>query len=166
MRLVAQALFVAACMFGAEQTGYAQQDAPVAPVGQPAAPVSAPAPGGSQEGGTADGKLVLLFDTGQKSLGAENEAILDKAARLYRDARPVIMIVSGGSDSVGNPVSNLILSNQRALAVARGLVARGIPAERTQVLSKGETNPAVKTGEGVAEAANRRVEISWSIARQ
>ena len=165
MRPVLGALLAVACTVGVSRAGFAQV-APAAPVGVPASPVSSPAPGGSQEGGTADGKLVLLFSTGQKALSAENEAVLDKAARLYREARPVIMIVSGGSDSVGHPVSNLLLSNERALAVARGLVARGIPAERTQVLAKGETNPAVKTDDGVAEAQNRRVEISWSIARQ
>ncbi len=164
MRLVTRALFAATCLLGTGAAGPAPSA--VAPVGAPAAPVSSPAPGGSQEGGTADGKLVLLFKTGQKSLDAENEAVLDKAARLYRDARPVIMIVSGASDSVGSPVANLLLSNQRAFAVARGLVARGIPAERTQVLAKGETNPAVKTGEGVPEPQNRRVEITWSVARQ
>ncbi len=164
MRLVPRVLLAAACVFSA---GGAGQAPPVtAPVGAPAAPVSSPAPGGAQEGGTPDGKLVLLFRTGQRSLNAENEAVLDKAARLYRDARPVIMIVSGASDSVGPPVANLLLSNERAFAVARGLVARGIPAERTQVLAKGETNPAVKTGEGVPEPQNRRVEITWSVARQ
>ena len=164
MRLIYRAVFVVACTVSGARAGLAESVA--VPVGAPAAPVSAPAPGGAEEGGTADGKLVLLFGTGQRTLGAENEAVLDKAARLYREARPVIMIVSGGSDSVGAPVANLLLSNQRAFAVARGLVARGIPAERTQVLAKGETNPAVKTGDGVAEAQNRRVEITWSIARQ
>lgn len=163
MRLVCTALIAFACTVGASTVSLAQQ---AAPVGAPAEPVSSPAPGGSQEGGTADGKLVLFFKTGQKSLNAENEAVLDKAARLYREARPVIMIVSGGSDSVGHPVSNLLLSNERAFAVARGLVARGIPAERTQVLAKGETNPAVKAENGVPEAQNRRVEITWSVARQ
>ena len=166
MRLVSRIVLGAACMIGGSRIALAQPAEPAAPVGAPSAPVSSPAPGGSQEGGTPDGKLVLLFHTGQKSLDAENEAVLDKAARLYREARPVIMIVSGGSDSVGQPVANLLLSNQRAFAVAKGLVARGIPAERTQVLAKGETNPAVKTGDGVAEAQNRRVEITWSVTRQ
>ncbi len=165
MRLALQAVTAAAGTFAAMHVGLAQP-APPAPVGAPTAPVTAAAPGGPQEGGTPDGKLVLLFQTGQKSLTRDNEAVLDKAARLYREARPIIMVVSGSSDSVGHPVSNLLLSNQRALAVARGLVARGIPAERTQVLAKGETNPAVQTEHGVPEPQNRRVEITWSVARQ
>lgn len=124
-------------------------------------PVSAPAPGGTSEGADPAGKLVLLFATGQAALNARNEAILDQASRLYREGRPIIMIVSGSTDAVGSPVENLLLSQRRATAVARGLVARGIPAERTQILAKGETNAAVPTPRGVPEAQNRRVEITW-----
>lgn len=125
------------------------------------APVTAAAPGGSSQGAEPAGKLVLLFDTGVAALGGRNEAILDKASRLYREGRPIIMIVSGSTDAVGQPVENLLLSQRRATAVARGLVARGIPAERTQILAKGETNPVVPAQRGVAEAQNRRVEITW-----
>ena len=162
MRLVLGISALATCVVAMSCVASAEP----ATIGAPTSPVSSPAPGGAEEGGTPDGKLVLFFRTGQKSLNAQNEAVLDKAARLYREARPVIMVVSGASDTVGPPVANLLLSNQRAFAVARGLVARGIPAERTQVLAKGETNLAVKTAEGVPEAQNRRVEITWSVARQ
>ena len=125
------------------------------------APVSAPAPGGNAEGAEAAGKLVLLFDTGSSELNARNQAILDQASRSYREGRPIIMIVSGSTDAVGSPVDNLLLSQRRANAVARGLLVRGIPAERTQILAKGETNPAVPAQRGVPEAQNRRVEITW-----
>ena len=124
-------------------------------------PVSAPAPGGPAEGGAPAGKLVLLFGNGATTLDAENVAILDKASRLYREGRPIIMIVSGSTDSVGDPAQNLLLSQQRANMVAKGLMARGIPAERTQILAKGETNPAVEAPRGTPEAQNRRVEITW-----
>jgi len=146
-------------LIGASSGAIAQQADP-----QPSPstdPVSAPAPGGTSEGADPAGKLVLLFKTGQAALNARNEAILDQASRLYREGRPIIMIVSGSTDAVGSPVENLLLSQRRATAVARGLVARGIPAERTQILAKGETNAAVPTPRGVPEAQNRRVEITW-----
>lgn len=123
--------------------------------------VNAPAPGGALEGATPAGKLVLLFGSGQERLDARNEEILDKASRLYREGRPIIMVVSGSTDSVGDPTQNLLLSQRRANAVARGLLARGIPAARTQILAKGETNPAVNAPVGTEEAENRRVEITW-----
>ena len=125
------------------------------------APVTAPAPGGPAQGAEPAGKLVLLFGTGSSTLDARNQATLDQASRLYREGRPIIMIVSGSSDAVGQPADNLLLSQRRATAVVRGMIARGIPAERTQILAKGETNPPVPTERGVAEPQNRRVEITW-----
>jgi outer membrane protein OmpA-like peptidoglycan-associated protein len=44
--------------------------------------------------------------------------------------------------------------------VLRGLVSRGIPTERFQILAKGETD-SVAAVPGVAEPRNRRVEITW-----
>lgn len=160
MRSWTSARLLAALLLGGASTAAAQGTAPPQP-STASAPVTAPAPGGAAEGAEPSGKLVLLFPTGGVALDAQNEAILDKASRLYREGRPIIMIVSGGADSVGSPASNLLLSQQRANAVARGLLARGIPAERTQILAKGETNPAVPTQRGVAEPQNRRVEITW-----
>ncbi|MGI8568656.1 MAG: hypothetical protein ACR2KT_06080 [Methylocella sp.] len=43
----------------------------------------------------------------------------------------------------------------------RGLVARGIPTERFQILAKGVTEPAVSTASGAAEPRNRRAELTW-----
>ncbi len=151
---------LAAALIGGIGTAAAQQGATQQQSTAPA-PVSAAAPGGASEGAEPSGKLVLLFDTGSAALDAHNEAILDQASRLYREGRPIIMIVSGGADAVGSPAQNLTLSQQRATAVAHGLLARGIPAERTQILAKGETNPAVPAQRGVPEAQNRRVEITW-----
>ena len=154
-----------ACFFGAVAlavsagAAVAQQANP-----QPSlqsAPVTAPVPGGPNQGAEPAGKLVLLFDTGASALDARNEAILDQASRLYREGRPIIMIVTGSTDAVGQPAENLLLSQRRATAVVRGMIARGIPAERTQILAKGETNPAVPEQRGVAEPQNRRVEITW-----
>jgi hypothetical protein len=38
--------------------------------------------------------------------------------------------------------------------VLRGLVARGIPTERFQILAKGETDPPVQSAPGAAEPRN------------
>ena len=71
------------------------------------------------------------------------------------------MILTGSSDRVGSAQVNLTLSQRRATAVLRGLLARGIPADRFQVLAKGETELPVPEKQGQAQAQNRRVEISW-----
>jgi outer membrane protein OmpA-like peptidoglycan-associated protein len=109
----------------------------------------------------APDKLSILFGPSSDRLGSDGDATLDKASRLYRAGNPIVMIVSGSTDSTGNPARNLTLSERRARVVLDGLVARGIPIERLQLLAAGATEPAVKTGSGVAEAQNRRVDITW-----
>ncbi len=147
-------------LFAGSATAAMAQQADPQPSAPPA-PVTAPAPGGPAQGAEPAGKLVLLFGTGSSTLDARNQATLDQASRLYREGRPIIMTVSGSSDAVGQPAENLLLSQRRATAVVRGMIARGIPAERTEILAKGETNPAVPTQRGVPEPQNRRVEITW-----
>ncbi len=106
-------------------------------------------------------KLSLHFDSGSSVIRPQDRALLDQAARLYRDAHPVVMIVSGGTDAVGSATINLNISEARARAVLQGLVARGIPIEHFQLLAKGETDPAIPTADGMAEPDNRVVEIRW-----
>ena len=109
----------------------------------------------------APAPLVVLFETGSSALLPQYQAVLDHASRAYNEGKPIVMIVTGSSDRVGTPQVNLTLSQRRATAVLKGLLDRGIPANRFQVLAKGETELPVPTVQGVAEAQNRRVEISW-----
>jgi outer membrane protein OmpA-like peptidoglycan-associated protein len=109
----------------------------------------------------APDSLSVYFESGSAAITAQSQTVLDQAARTYRDGKPIIMVVSGGSDSTGSASANLHLSQLRAGNVLQGLIARGIPVERFQVLAKGQTEPAVSAPEGTPEARNRRVEISW-----
>ncbi len=107
----------------------------------------------------APDSIVVYFDNGSARINTDDLALLDKAARLYRDGHPILMTVSAGADSTGSPVKNLHLSQLRADAVFQGLVARGIPADRFQIVAKGQTDPAVQA-DG-QEPKNRRAEITW-----
>ncbi len=105
--------------------------------------------------------LKVYFQTGSAHVAGDQQATLDQAARLFREGSPIVMIVSGGADTVGAPETNLRLSIERAQAVLEGLVARGIPVERLQLLGRGVTDLPVETDEGVANPENRIVEITW-----
>lgn len=105
--------------------------------------------------------LKIYFDTNASVISGDGLAILDQAARLFRDGNPIVMIVAGGSDTVGDAEYNLQLSIARAEAVAQGLAQRGIPANRLQVLGRGTSELPVQTGEDVDNRENRVVEISW-----
>lgn len=105
--------------------------------------------------------LRLYFDAGRSQVRADSRAVLDQAARLFREGDPLVMTVSGQADTSGDPRRNLLLSQERAASVANGLMDRGIPASRLQLIAKGESEPLVKTGDGVAQPENRAVIITW-----
>jgi len=116
-------------------------------------------------GGTAfaqaDENLMVYFGVGSTSISDEQAEVLDQAARLFREGSPLVMILSGGTDTLGSAARNLSLSVSRAEAVLEGLIARGIPVDRLQVAGRGETDLNVETDDSVAEARNRYVEITW-----
>ena len=146
-------LFAAVMLSGA--SAYAQSATPA----QPATPdKTSPAP---KDAAGAPSSLVVLFDEGSSTLRSQDKATLDRASRAYNEGKPIVMIVTGTSDRVGNPRMNLSLSQKRATAVLAALLDRGIPADRFQVLAKGETELPVPTKAGIPEARNRSVEISW-----
>jgi OOP family OmpA-OmpF porin len=127
----------------------------------PAAQAAEPAAGAAQPAAGAPAPLVLYFDVGSTTIRNEDRAVLDAASRAYNEGKPIVMILTGSSDRTGSSEVNLTLSERRAGAVLKGLRDRGIPADRFQVLAKGETDLPVPTEQGVAEMRNRRVEITW-----
>ena len=131
--------------------GLAQSTEPAttASTEKPAIAAAAPAP------------LVVHFGVGSSAIRGEDVAVLDQASRAYSEGKPLVMILTGSADRVGRPGANLTLSQRRATTVLRALLDRGIPAERFQILAKGETELAVPTEKGIAEPENRRVEITW-----
>src|ERR1700733_10689269 len=110
---------------------------------------------------SAPSSLVLHFDAGSATVRQQDVALLDQAARLYRAGNPIVMIVTGSADTTGSAAVNLRLSELRANNVLQGLVARGIPVQRFQVIAKGQTDLVVPTPPETAEGRNRRVEITW-----
>ena len=134
----------------AEQTPPAQAPAAQAPAAQPAA---------SQA--KAPDYMEIFFAPGSSAIREDDMPTLEHAARLYRDGKPIVMVVSGGTDATGSPDLNLRLSVARANAVVRELVERGIPIERFQVVGKGITDPAVPDENGKPEPRNRRAVITW-----
>ncbi len=124
----------------------------------PPAAADTAAPAGDAKPAAPD-SIDIYFSVGSAQIRPADLAQLDHAARLYRDGKPILMTVAGGTDSTGIPQANLRLSQLRADVVFRGLVARGIPANRFQILAKGSTDPAVPGDP--QDPRNRRAEITW-----
>ena len=67
--------------------------------------------------------------------------------------------VAGHTDNVGEPESNLTLSNNRALAVFNYLQAQGIDAGRMTAIGYGDTRPTASNDTEAGRAENRRTEF-------
>jgi outer membrane protein OmpA-like peptidoglycan-associated protein len=148
------AVLLAASSIAASATAQTTDSSPAQKPAEAAKTEAQPAP-------AAPAPLVVYFDVGSTTIRNEDKAVLDHASRAYSEGKPIVMILTGTADRTGGAEVNLDLSQRRAEAVLKGLLARGIPADRFQVLAKGETELPVPTNAGVAELQNRRVEITW-----
>jgi OOP family OmpA-OmpF porin len=102
----------------------------------------------------------VLFGTGSPKLdAAANKMIVDAAAHAKK-FKQVRVVVSGYTDSAGSASGNLALSERRAAVVAAALRIRGVPRTSIKTNGFGEDFPAVRTGAGVSEPKNRRVDIA------
>ena len=134
--------------------------APSAPPSAPPALASKPSVG-QEAGAVVANKVDIEFPMGGAKLTPEANKQLDLAARLFRDANPVLMFSTGHTDRSGDEFANILLSAKRAQAVKLGLVARGIPADRLLIQAMGETELANVRDPTAAE--NRRVTITWRL---
>ena len=104
-------------------------------------------------------QFTLFFVDGKDELTDESKLIVDTVfAEIAKRPVPDVIVI-GHTDTVGNDVANDLLSRQRADVVRAGFVARGLATDKVLTVGRGKREPAVATGDGVAEPRNRRVEI-------
>jgi outer membrane protein OmpA-like peptidoglycan-associated protein len=110
----------------------------------------------------AEAEPTVTFGFGSAALEPDALAALAGQA-FWLAAHPDAAVrVTGHADAVGASAANERLGLARAEAVARELVALGVPRDRiAAVASLGERDPAVMTAE--AERLNRRTvtEVAW-----
>lgn len=69
------------------------------------------------------------------------------------------VLIEGRTDSVGAAASNQALSENRASAVRRWLVGRGVGASRITATGRGESSPVASNDTPEGRQQNRRVAI-------
>jgi len=111
----------------------------------------------------------VLFDTGKADIKPPEEPKLEasyaeitKAVDKHRDLGNIVLFIAGHTDRVGSDSSNLTLSRKRANAIAAWFKNRGLSIPIAWE-GFGESAPAVKTGDGVDEPRNRRVDYILAI---
>ena len=104
-------------------------------------------------------QFTLFFVDGKDELTDESKRIVDGVfAEIAKRPIPDVIVI-GHTDTVGSDAANDQLSRQRADVVRAGFVARGLATDKVLTVGRGKREPAVATGDGVAEPRNRRVEI-------
>lgn len=110
------------------------------------------------------GDVGFAFGSAALTTAGLNE-IRTIAGQLKQAGQVQRIVVSGHTDRVGDAASNLRLSQQRAQAVGRALVAEGIPASIVQAQGFGADRPVAQCDQQIRAdliaclAPNRRVDI-------
>jgi outer membrane protein OmpA-like peptidoglycan-associated protein len=103
--------------------------------------------------------FMVFFDWDKSDLNAASIETIAKAAAAYRAKGGAQIKATGHTDTSGPDTYNMALSLRRANAVKDALVRDGVPERDISVVGVGESQPLVRTADGVREAQNRRVEI-------
>jgi len=101
----------------------------------------------------------LEFQTGTSTIKSTSHDELKELAKLLKSKPKANLLISGHTDNVGKPASNLTLSKNRANSVKNFLIKQGVPASRLVTEWFGQEQPIAdnKTPEG--RQKNRRVEM-------
>ncbi len=102
------------------------------------------------------------FDPGSSAVGRQQEVLLEALAQCLLTgplATGTIQVI-GWADPTGDPERNALLALDRAKTVARHLEARGMNAERMEILSGGDTNAPTDPAQW---PERRRVEIRLAL---
>lgn len=101
----------------------------------------------------------IFFDSKQFDLKPASTSELDKLFVLLRDNPGLKIQIGGHTDNVGKAEDNLVLSNNRAQAVVKYLVGKGIDGQRLSFKGFGATQPVADNGTEEGRARNRRTEV-------
>jgi outer membrane protein OmpA-like peptidoglycan-associated protein len=101
----------------------------------------------------------IYFQTGKSILLKKSYVQLDDVAALLKENEKAKLEIDGHTDNVGKPASNMKLSENRANAVVKYLVSKGISADRLSAKGFGQTMPVADNKTAAGRAQNRRVEM-------
>jgi OOP family OmpA-OmpF porin len=106
-------------------------------------------------------ETMIFFDFDQATIKSGERAKIDKiAAAATKNGGSYSIAAVGHADRAGPDVYNQDLSMRRAEAIKDALLARGLSSGAISIEGKGETQPIQQTADGVADAENRRVQVS------
>lgn len=103
------------------------------------------------------------FETGSAQVDPAVRAQLAAIAEVLKDYRQTLVVVHGHTDAAGDAADNQRLSEQRALAVARRLVASGLDPARIVTVGHGESRPLRHDTSPGSRWPDRRIDIELEL---
>jgi len=163
-----------------KKTAKAKPKPPPKPTPKPPPPVVKPTPGDRDGDGVLDsadrcpetprGARVddrgcwvidtVMFDFDKSDIKKQFTYVLDEVAYVLENNPYVTVEVQGNTDSIGKESYNQKLSERRAVAVKKYLVAKGIASHRLKTKGFGATRPIDTNLTNEGRAKNRRVELA------
>jgi len=132
------------------------------PVPSPAPVPLPPPPKASRarlEGNRIELSEKIMFETGSARIAERSFGLLDDVVAVLEANPGVDVVIEGHTDSQGSASHNKELSHERAEAVRKFLVRRGIDARRLEAHGYGEARPIASNSTEEGREANRRVEL-------
>ncbi len=100
----------------------------------------------------------IQFETGSANLDSSSFTLLERLAVIARNCSAHIEI-AGYTDSMGNDVKNRRLSQKRAQAVRRYILASGVDSNLVTAVGYGESRPIADNNTSEGRQMNRRIEF-------
>lgn len=100
------------------------------------------------------------YNSTEKVYDEEVEQYLTKLATRVKDTGEQI-VLTGHTDNYGSEAFNMTLGQQRAQAIRRILLEKGVPEGQIDVLSRGENDPTDSNDTEEGRHNNRRVEVRF-----
>ncbi|SIT77514.1 OmpA family protein [Pontibacter indicus] len=101
----------------------------------------------------------LHFETGSARIQPESQEQIDNIVKILQAYPQVNIKIGGYTDNVGQPASNLKLSQSRAEAVRDAIQKQGIAANRLEAEGYGEQHPVADNATEEGRAQNRRIDV-------
>jgi outer membrane protein OmpA-like peptidoglycan-associated protein len=101
----------------------------------------------------------ITFDFDRAEVKPQCSGTVQTVARNLADFSSTTVDVVGHTDSIGTDAYNQGLSQRRADAVSRALIANGVHPVRIVAVGRGESQPVASNATPSGQAQNRRVEL-------
>lgn len=108
---------------------------------------------------TGSVSLYINFETGKSDIKPESQKAVGQLVETLKANPSLKVAIEGHTDNVGSPAANKSLSEARAKAVMKAVVASGVDASRLSAKGWGQEKPVADNNTDEGKAKNRRVEI-------